>query len=127
MFYSPWYLLLLLLVPMAAWRLFAKRRQPAVRFSSIDLVKQLSPTLRQRMAWLPGALTIGAILFLIIGIARPREGREQTVADSEGIAIELVVDRSGSMQAMDFQVDGQHVDRPYGDQERRRQICFRRR
>jgi Ca-activated chloride channel family protein len=111
MFYSPWYFLLLLLVPFVAWRLFAKRNKPSVRFSSVGLAKQIQPTLRQRLMWLPAALTLGAILFLILAIARPREGREQTVTDSEGIAIEMVVDRSGSMQAMDFQVDGDHVDR----------------
>ncbi len=111
MFYSPWYFLLLLLVPVIAWRLFAPRRRSAVRFSSLKLAQQISPTLRQRLTWLPGALTLAAIVFLILGMARPREGREQTIAESEGIAIEMVVDRSGSMQAMDFQVDGEHVDR----------------
>lgn len=111
MFFSPWYFLLLLLLPLVAWRLFAQRRSSAVRFSSVDLVRQLAPTFRQRMAWLPGALTIGAVAALIVGLAQPREGREQTVTDTEGIAIELVVDRSGSMQAMDFQVEGEHVDR----------------
>ena len=111
MFFSPWYFLLLLLLPLVAWRLFARRRNSAVRFSSVDLVRQLVPTFRQRMAWLPGALTIGAVAALIVGLAQPREGREQTVTDTEGIAIELVVDRSGSMQAMDFQVEGEHVDR----------------
>ncbi|MEZ6131434.1 MAG: VWA domain-containing protein [Planctomycetaceae bacterium] len=111
MFYSPLYFLLLPIVPLAAWRLFARRRRSAVAFSSVSLASQLSPTLRQRLMWLPNALTVAAIVFLIIGIARPREGREQTVSDSEGIAIELVVDRSGSMRAMDFQIDGEHVDR----------------
>ena len=111
MFFSPWYFLLLLIVPVIAWRLFTKRSKPAVRFSSVGWASQLQPTLRQRMMWLPGALTLAAIVFLIIGIARPREGREQTVTESEGIAIEMVVDRSGSMRAMDFQVDGEHVDR----------------
>ncbi len=111
MFYSPWYFLLLLLVPAIAWRLFAPRRRAAVRFSSLRLARQLSPTLRQRMTWLPAALTLAAIVFLILSMARPREGREQTIAESEGIAIEMVVDRSGSMQAMDFQVSGENVDR----------------
>jgi Ca-activated chloride channel family protein len=101
----------MLLVPQAAWRLFAKRRRAAVRFSSVGLAKQIQPTLRQRLAWLPGLLTLAAIVLLILGLARPREGREQTIADSDGIAIEMVVDRSGSMQAMDFQIDGEHVDR----------------
>ncbi len=111
MFFSPWYFVLLLLLPLVVWRLLAPGHKPAVRFSSVDLARQLTPTLRQRMAWLPGALTIGAVVALIVGLAQPREGREQTVTDSEGIAIEMVVDRSGSMQAMDFEVDGEHVDR----------------
>ena len=111
MFHSPLYFWLLLLVPLAAWRLFRSRRKSAIGFSSVALAKQMSPTLRQRLMWLPPALTLASIIFLIIGIARPREGREQTVVDSEGIAIEMVVDRSGSMRALDFQIDGEHVDR----------------
>ncbi len=111
MFYSPWYFILLLLVPLVAWRLFARQNRPAVKFTSVALARQIQPTLRQRLMWLPPALTLGAIVFLILGIARPREGREQTIAESEGIAIEMVVDRSGSMQALDFQIDGDHVDR----------------
>ena len=111
MFFSPWYFLLLCLLPLVVWRLFAPRRKSAVRFSSVNLARQLTPTLRQRLMWLPGALTTAAVLAMIVGLAQPREGREQTVTDSEGIAIEMVVDRSGSMQAMDFQVDGEHVDR----------------
>jgi Ca-activated chloride channel family protein len=111
MIFSPWYLLLLLLVPLIGWRLFAARRRPAVRFSSLRLAKQLTPTIRQRVAWLPKVLTLAAVMTMILGLARPREGREQTVAESEGIAIEMVVDRSGSMQAMDFKINGENVDR----------------
>ncbi len=111
MFHSPWYFLALLFIPFLTWMLFAKRRRPAIRFSSVKLAKQLTPTLRQRFSWLPKALTVAAIVFLIVALARPREGREQTVTDNNGIAIEMVVDRSGSMQAMDFKVQGEHVDR----------------
>lgn len=111
MFYSPGFFALLLLLPFLAWRLFSARRNAAVRFSSVSVARSVTPTLRQRLMWLPTALTLAAILFLIIGLTRPREGREQTVIDSEGIAIEMVVDRSGSMQALDFKIDGEHVDR----------------
>lgn len=111
MFYSPWYLLLLLFVPLLAWRLFGPRRRSAIRFSSLKIAQQMTPTLRQRLMWLPAALTLAAITLIIIAVARPRDGRERTVAESEGIAIEMVVDRSGSMQAMDFKIDGEHVDR----------------
>jgi Ca-activated chloride channel family protein len=71
----------------------------------------LRRTWRQRLAWLPAALTLCAVAFTIIALARPREGREQTVVDSEGIAIEMLVDLSGSMHAMDFKIAGEHVDR----------------
>lgn len=111
MFHSPWYLLLLLLLPWVAWRLFATRRRPAVRFSGIDIAGQLRRTLRQRLLWLPPVLTIAAIALIIIALARPRLGQERTIAENEGIAIQLIVDRSGSMRAMDFQIDGESVDR----------------
>ena len=80
-------------------------------FSSTQFALDLRPTWRQRLAWVPAALTLAAVALAIVALARPREGREQTIVDSDGIAIEMVVDRSGSMQAMDFQIDGQHVDR----------------
>ena len=36
---------------------------------------------------------------------------EQAIVEADGIAIEMVVDRSGSMRALDFKIDGDHVDR----------------
>lgn len=111
MFFSPWYFLLLLLLPVIGWRLWSSSRISSVPFSSTLFAMGLRRTWRQRLAWLPAALTVAAIAVAIIALARPREGREQTVVDSEGIAIEMVVDLSGSMQALDFQINGKHVDR----------------
>jgi Ca-activated chloride channel family protein len=111
MFFSPWFFLLFLLLPLVAWRLWSRSRDVAVPFSSTQFALDLKPTWRQRLAWLPTALTLAAVALVIVALARPREGREQTIVDADGIAIEMVVDRSGSMQAMDFQIDGQHVDR----------------
>ena len=110
-FHSPFYFLLLLLLPLLAWLLFAKKKKSAVRFSSVSIARSISPTFRQQLLWLPKVLSLAAIACLIFGLARPREGREQTVVNSEGIAIEMVVDRSGSMRAMDFKIDDEHVDR----------------
>jgi Ca-activated chloride channel homolog len=110
-FDSPWYLTLLATLPIIAWRMFVGGRRQSVRFSSLEIASQLTPTLRSRLLWLPSALTLLAMLMLILSLARPREGREQTLTSSEGIAIELVVDRSGSMRAEDFKLDGERVDR----------------
>lgn len=111
MLYSPWYLLLLLLLPWFAWRWFRGNRSDVVTLSSTRHAAQLPRTLRQRLLWLPPALSLLAMLLLVLGLARPREGREQTVTDQEGIAIQFVVDKSGSMEATDFRIDGQNVDR----------------
>ncbi|MCC9606148.1 VWA domain-containing protein [Blastopirellula sp. JC732] len=113
MFYGPsaWFLLLLLLVPLIAWRMLSGKRKSALPFSSTHWMAGLAPSWKQRLQWVPTALRFAAIILLIVCLARPQEGRKHTVVDSEGIAIEMVVDRSGSMQAMDFEVDGQPVDR----------------
>ncbi len=108
---SAWFLLLLLLVPLLVWWMIATRKRAAITFSSTAWLADLAPSWKQRLRWLPAALRVAALVLLIVALARPQEGRKQTIVDSEGVAIELVVDRSGSMQAMDFQVDGEPVDR----------------
>ena len=111
MFQSPWFLVLLLVLPLVGWRLFGKNKQHSIRFTGVSIARRIQPTLRQRLLWLPKLLTLLALLFLILGLARPREGREKTIIESEGIAIQMVVDRSGSMRALDFKIDGEEVDR----------------
>lgn len=111
MFHNPWFLLLLPVVPLMGWRLWARRRKTSVTYSSAASDLQLRPSWRQRLTWLPPTFTLLALTLMIVSLARPRVGRENTVVFSEGIAIELVVDRSGSMRALDFEIDGSPVDR----------------
>ncbi|MCC9657072.1 vWA domain-containing protein [Rhodopirellula halodulae] len=107
----PHALWLLILVPVMAWWLWRRKGVSAIAFSSVSAMEGLAPSLRQRMVWLPKVLTLVIVSLLIVALARPREGREQTVSETEGIAIEMVIDRSGSMRAMDFRIDGEPVDR----------------
>ena len=59
MFYSPWYLLLLLLAAGRRPGGFGRRsRDVAVPFSSTQFASGLPSTWRQRLAWLPAALTL---------------------------------------------------------------------
>ena len=111
MLHSPWWLLSLLILSILVWRVFSKRQRAAISFSNTAFTAEMIPTLRQRLLWLPKVLFLLALLFLVISLARPLEGRQQTITESEGIAIEMVVDRSGSMRALDFKIDGEHVDR----------------
>jgi Ca-activated chloride channel family protein len=110
MFHSPYWLALLLILPPLAWRMWHGGGD-SIEFSSVVGGIELPKTWRQRLAWLPRVCQLAALALAIIALARPREGREQTVIESEGIAIELVVDRSSSMQARDFRINGRRVDR----------------
>ncbi|MCU0600531.1 MAG: VWA domain-containing protein [Desulfobacterales bacterium] len=109
-FHSPWVLLLLLLIPVI---LFVKRfryKTGAIRFSSTLHAEKTGKSLRQRLAILPLALRVAALVFLIIALARPQTGREEVRDISKGIAIEMVVDRSGSMGA-EMEYKGKTVNR----------------
>ena len=108
---NTWFLLLLLLLIPAVWMFVARRRSQSIAFSSIAAASATGATWKTKTRWILPTLRLLAIGLLIVSIARPQLGRKVTTIDSEGIAIELVVDRSGSMQAMDFEVDGQPVDR----------------
>ncbi len=108
---SVWFLLLLLAIPLVIWRMWVRRKWTAVKFSSTQIAGSLRTTLKVRMRWLLPALRIAGLIVLIVALARPQKGNEKTRIFSEGIAIEMLVDRSGSMRAMDFMIDGKRVDR----------------
>ena len=99
-FESPWALLLLPAVAaLPLLRQWIARRRVGLGFSSATLASALRPSLRHRLVWLPAALQVLALLLLVVALARPREGQERVVDVSRGVAIELVLDRSGSMGA----------------------------
>ena len=101
-FASPWMLLLLLLPPAIAF-CRSRRRPGSLRFSSIGNARRAGASLRKRLAPLPLWLRIAALSLLVVALARPQMGREKVREVSKGIAIEMVIDRSGSMKAeMDY-------------------------
>jgi Ca-activated chloride channel family protein len=96
----PLFLLLALLAPLVF--LQAHRLPASVSFSSLSIVETRSRSLRARLLWLPAALLALATLCIAIALAGPRTGDAVTEVKHEGIAIAMVVDRSGSMEARDF-------------------------
>ena len=103
-FESPWYLLLI--VPFIALLIFAiNRRKPVLT------VPWIKPFLlrgqRQKMGFslIPIIVYFIASVLLTIALARPQKGIEQLKQKASGIDIMLVMDLSGSMQAMDIAPD----------------------
>jgi len=99
-FSNPLLLLFALLAPLVYVQ--ASRLPSVVQYSSLRLVESSSRSLRSRLTWLPAALMALAVLALSVALAGPRTGNAVSEIKREGIAIGMVVDRSGSMEARDF-------------------------
>ena len=105
-FASPWFLSLLLLLPvLVAWPLLAKRwtRPAGLRYTSITLAGR--PTRSLRMALRPAlnALRILALALVILALARPQTGQARDIVRGQGVDIALALDISGSMASLDFE------------------------
>ena len=99
-FESPWaFLALLFPILLGLWRLRRPSPRPALRVATIAPMAMLPRTWRVKLRWLPAALAAAAWCLFTIALARPQLGQEQIKDVTQGIAIEMIVDRSGSMRA----------------------------
>ncbi len=80
----------------------AKSNAAPVRAASSELWSEVIPSLRVRFRWVPKALRVATLIFIIFALARPQSGRTYNVNEGEGIDIILALDVSGSMAAQDF-------------------------
>lgn len=110
-FASPSALALLLLVPLLLYLCQRRPYSVAIRYSSVATLTGLAPSLMLRLRWLLPALRTLALLLGIVALARPQHGLEASKVYSEGIAILMVVDISGSMAALDLALDGRQGSR----------------
>ncbi len=108
-FAQPWFLLAALLAPLAWW--WSARSAGRVVFSSLRVLPLGGETWRTRIAWLPDVLIALAVACLAIALAGPRRGDNSSRIHSEGIAITMAVDVSGSMRALDLTEKGKELTR----------------
>lgn len=110
-FAHPWFLLLLLLVPIIAWLRGQRGRAAALVFSSTATLQSLG----KRSASSAGAIMRGllylALTIFILALARPQLGKSLTEVEASGIDIMVVLDVSGSMLTKDFTVGGEQATR----------------
>lgn len=109
-FDDPW--LLWGLVPLyvawvAAWTvlpIMRRRggREAAVRYSGVRPIKQLGTSWAIWGRRVAQGLRLIVLALVVTAMARPQTGRKLTQISSEGIDIVLVLDTSGSMQALDL-------------------------
>lgn len=105
----PWLLLCPVVIACVYWS--NRKRSAYVMFSSLIEIKHAPITIMQRLkSFLPWLTGVGMLL-LLLGLARPQFGRSESRISGDGIAIQLVLDTSGSMEAIDFLLAGQDVNR----------------
>jgi Ca-activated chloride channel family protein len=111
-FAHPYLLLLLLLLPLAAW-LKGRRGQPAAFvYSSTQLLRGFQEISKSNAGGFLAALRWLALAILIIALAQPRLTKFDTSrATASGVDIVVAFDLSGSMAAEDFEIRGQRVNR----------------
>jgi Ca-activated chloride channel family protein len=103
-------LLLALLIPPLVWW-WLRQRRPALRYPATGWLAGL-PTGRSTHARWGGALLRGgALLLLVLALAGLRWPDRSTRIPTEGIAIMMVTDVSGSMAEPDFDWRGQPISR----------------
>ncbi len=111
-FASPYFLLLLILIP--ATTLYGRRRiqNPALASSGLGGASrsiQSSPLLR--VVWLMPLMFYLALALMIVALARPQWGTRRMVVNTSGINIILAIDLSESMAALDFRSQGNIINR----------------
>ncbi|MHC4620317.1 MAG: vWA domain-containing protein [Planctomycetota bacterium] len=108
--YSPWALLLLLLLPVLWYLTARKKRTAPLKFPTLGDVRNCPVSWRLRFRPLLKVARLVCLVLLIVALARPRKGTVLSEISTEGVAIEAVVDHSGSMSTeMDYY--GQKLNR----------------
>ncbi len=110
-FAHPYFLLLLLLLPLLAWLKGWRGSQPAFLYSSLQLMKGLTSVRRSRAGALLTALRWLALALFIVALAQPRLAKSTTEVKASGIDIVVTLDMSGSMTTPDYIKGGQRISR----------------
>jgi Ca-activated chloride channel family protein len=105
-----WFWVLTLLPLVMLWR---GRRGPvaAIQYSDVGLARAVARRSRSRIGNFVWLFAILAAVLMIVGLARPQRGHSRTEVTANGIDIVLGLDVSGSMQALDFLIDNQRINR----------------
>lgn len=110
-FGQPYFLLLLLLLPLFAWLKGRRGQPPAFLYSSVQLLSGLTRVSRSRSGAFLAAARWLALVLLIVGLAQPRLTKSETRVSASGVDIVVALDLSGSMMAEDFELNRERVNR----------------
>lgn len=101
-FANPSFFLLLIPWGVAVWSVFARRHTMGIRFAPTHHLPRTARSWRMMASLLFPALYLLGALLAIMALARPQTVLSRTTNRSDAIAIQMVLDISGSMEALDM-------------------------
>lgn len=104
------YLWVLLLIPVVLFALRGRLRRTSLQVSSLGLWSDADAG-RARYLWIPVCLRRLVLVLLLVALARPQAGSTYSIDVSEGIAIQLLVDVSSSMDMNVRNLEGKNLSR----------------
>ena len=110
-FAHPYFLLVLLLLPLLAWLKGQRGSPPAFLYSSVKLVEGLARARRSHAGNFLAALRWLVLAIFLVALAQPRLSKSTTEVKASGVDIVIALDMSGSMISEDFVVKGERVNR----------------
>jgi Ca-activated chloride channel family protein len=110
-FLDPQFLWLLLVLPVIAFWLGRRGRVAGIEYSSAAVAREVARETRSRAGRILVLFPLLAAALFILGLARPQLRHGTTEEEASGIDIMLAVDVSGSMQSLDYKVNGQSASR----------------
>jgi Ca-activated chloride channel family protein len=109
-FQAPYAFGALALVVLLIYFELKKKRKGALRYPSTEILAVIPPSRRLRFVRLPLVLRSLSLVMLVVALARPQREQDPVRNVTRGVAIQMVVDRSGSMRtAMRYR--GERVSR----------------
>src|SRR6267142_1273183 len=110
-FNHPYWLLLLLALPLIAWLKGKRGQPPACVYSSTQLVRVILNVTKSQSGAFLAALRWAGLVLLVVALSQPRLTKSETKVSASGVDIVVAIDLSGSMLSQDFVVGGKRVNR----------------
>ena len=107
----PELLWLLLILPVFAFYWGKRGTAPSMVYSTTTLLGQLSSVRKTSRGKIGMLMRLLCLALLVTALTRPQIGGSKTEVEASGIDILLAVDVSGSMEAMDFTLNGKRTNR----------------
>ncbi|MBN1850989.1 MAG: VWA domain-containing protein [Deltaproteobacteria bacterium] len=112
MFHFAYPVVLILLLPVAAWFAYALLRKPVgITYSITSKIVELAGQTGDIFHRIPIFIRLVCLILLVLAAARPQFFNVSRDIRSPGVDIILCLDTSGSMQALDFELSGKPVSR----------------